>query len=502
MRRVTDAQVRKLMEEMNKHGRIGHAALKAGMDRKTARSYVSNGKMPSELKKVRDWRTREDPFAEDWDDIETMLRDAPELEAKTIFDSLLDKHPERYQAGQLRTLQRHLRQWRAKRGPEIDVKLAQRHRPGEAMQTDFTRTRELGVTVGGELFDHLLCMVVLPYSNWRWATVCLSESIASLRVGIQRGLFQLGRVPQYSQTDNSTGATHKISEADKQRYPGKTRVFHRDYLALMDHYGMVPRTTGVGAKEQNGDVEAANGATKRRLEQALLLRGCRDFDSVESWQMFVDSAQRKANLGRRERLAKEMVAMRKLPTGKLPEFVELYLPVSEWSTIRVKQSAYSLPSRLIGREVRVLLFENRLEVYFDSSLELACQRVIGRTNRIDYRDIIWSLVRKPAGFARYVYREEMFPSPMFRRAYDAIIGTQERSTATDLEYLRILHLAASTLETTVEAALEHLLSSDEALTADAVKAIVVPSQPAALPHLAKPEVDLISYDNLLVEGAL
>ena len=270
----------------------------------------------------------------------------------------------------------------------------------------------------------------------------------------------------------------------------------------MDHYRMIPRTTGVGAKEQNGDVEAANGVTKRRLEQALLLRGNRDFDSVKSWQNFIDSTQRKANLGRRERLAKEMVVMRKLPADKLPEFVELHLPVSEWSTIRVKRSAYSLPSRLIGREVRVLLFEDRLEVYFDGSLELACQRVVGRTNRIDYRDIIWSLVRKPAGFARYVYREEMFPSPIFRRAYDAIVGTQERSTATDLEYLRILHLAASTFETAVEAALEYLLSCNEALTADAVKTIVVPPQPAALPYLAKPEVDLASYDNLLVEGAL
>ena len=43
---TTDAQVRKLMEEMTKHGQIGLAAMKAGMDRKTARKYVATGKLP------------------------------------------------------------------------------------------------------------------------------------------------------------------------------------------------------------------------------------------------------------------------------------------------------------------------------------------------------------------------------------------------------------------------------------------------------------------------
>ncbi len=48
----------------------------------------------------------------------------------------------------------------------------------------------------------------------------------------------------------------------------------------MRHFGMTARTTEVGEKEQNGDVEAQNGALKRRLDQALLRRGSRDFPSV------------------------------------------------------------------------------------------------------------------------------------------------------------------------------------------------------------------------------
>lgn len=55
------------MEEMSKHGQIGRAALRADMDRKTARKYVQLGKLPSELKEPRTWRTRENPFEADWD---------------------------------------------------------------------------------------------------------------------------------------------------------------------------------------------------------------------------------------------------------------------------------------------------------------------------------------------------------------------------------------------------------------------------------------------------
>jgi len=146
-RPVSDAQVRKLMEEMSKHGEIGRAARKADMDRKTARKYVKKGKLPSEMTTARPWRTREDPFVEHWSEIEERLRQTPELEAKTLFELLQEKYPGRYEQGQLRTLQRRVRQWRAERGPDKEITLAQKHRPGEAAQTDFTSAAELGVTI-------------------------------------------------------------------------------------------------------------------------------------------------------------------------------------------------------------------------------------------------------------------------------------------------------------------------------------------------------------------
>ncbi len=488
------------MEELTKHGALGLAAMRAGLDRKTARKYVSSGKLPSELVKPRDWRTHEDAFLEHWPELEVMLDDAPALEAKTLFELLVEKYPDRYESGQLRTLQRRVKSWRAERGPDKDVVLGQIHRPGEAAQTDFTWANELAITIAGLAFVHMLCVFVLPYSNWRWASVCLSESIASLRHGVQRALFQLGRVPVWHQTDNSTAATHRIPDgkAIVDEELGK-RTFNADYLGIMRHFGMKPRTTEVGAKEQNGDVEAANGALKRALNQALLVRGSRDFDSRAGWQSFIDDVMRKANRSRGGRLAEDMAAMRELNVAKLPEFVEEDFCVSEWSTVRVRKCAYSVPSRLIGEWVRVRIFEDRIVVRYADKDELDCDRLRGRNlKRIDYRHIIWSLVRKPGGFARYVYREEMFPSVTFRRAYDAI-QTPHRGLKGDLEYLRILHLAASTMEADVEAALALLLAEGKTITADTVKMLVSATTAIEVPDLAPHAVDLGAYDALLAE---
>ena len=499
---TTDAQVRKLMSEYQKHGHVERAALRAGMHRNTASKYLKTGKLSSQMKAPRDWRTRDDPFAEDWPEVAQRLGDAPELEAKTLFEDLQRRHPGRYDDGQLRTLQRRVRDWRAEHGPRKTVFFAQEHRPGEAMQTDFTDAAQLGVTLAGEAFDHLLCHCVLPYSNWGFATVCRSESYAALRRGIQAAVFELGRVPEWLQTDNSTAATHKLGETGEQiegfdELP-KDRRFNDEYLALIRHLGMKPRTIQVGEKEQNGDVESLNRSLKSRLKQHLLLRGSRDFASREEYEAWIVGLQRRANRLREKRLVEELAAMRELRVERLAEHSEHQVRVTSWCTIRVKAKTYSVPSRMIGEVVTVRLFEERLEVLYGGRVQLETERVRGaRTRRIDYRHMIWSLVKKPGAFARYRYREELFPSPTFRRAYDALEAARAASTA-DREYLRVLHLAAATLESEVENALEGLLAAGEVPDFEHVRPLVEGACRPEVPSVEPLEVDLGEYDALLV----
>lgn len=486
---TTDNQVRKLMEEVNKHGKIGLASLRAGMDRKTGSKYIKEGKLPSDLKKARTWRTRPNPFEKHWSEISDRLKDAPELEAKTIFDYLIEKYPAQYEPGQLRSLQRHICEWRAKEGPEQELFFPQEHRPGEAMQTDFTWATELGITILGEPFPHMLCHPVLPYSNWEWATVCRSESLAAIKRGVQEALFRLGRVPLFHQTDNSTSATHDLKT-------GK-RGFNEEYAGVMRHFGMKPRTTGVGKKEQNGDVEALNGALKRRMKQHLLMRGNVDFESITEYESWVHEVIKKANQLRETKLSEELAVMRPLNVKRLPEYSEEEVGVSTWGTIRIRQNSYSVPSRLKGHRVKVRVYDDRLEVYFRSAHQLTMERLLGKNgHRINYRHIIWSLVRKPGAFLRYKYREDLFPSFTFRLAYDQLSENIASDRQADIEYLRILHLAASTMESDVEIALDLLLEEGMTPVADAVKALLTDKKPE-VPDQQVLQVDLSEYDSLL-----
>lgn len=489
---VTDAQVRKLLDEMSEHGRIGLAALRSGMHRNTARKYVEAGKSPSQLKKPRTWRTRKDPFAEDWEEMAERLAAAPELEAKALFEDLMRRRPGRYREGQLRTFQRRVKQWRAEHGPPREIFFPQQHRPGEAMQTDFTRAGALGIRIGGEVFEHLLCHSVLPYSNWQSAVVCLSESLLALRRGVQEAVFRLGRIPRWHQTDNSTAATHELATG--------SRGFNREYEELMEHLGMQPRTIAIGESHQNGDVEALGGALKRRLKQHLLLRGSRDFVSVEAYESWLGAVLDQANAQRAERLAEELAQMRPLSRRRWPEHRERSVRVTSNSTIRVLNNTYSVPSRLQGERVVVRISEMTLELYYGGRRQLVIDRLLGEGRaRIDYRHVIWSLVRKPGAFARYRYREAMFPLPVFRRAYDELVEALPERQA-DLDYLRILHLAAATMQCEVEAALELVLGADRLPRYEVVRSLVSSRQPE-IPALEPLAVDLAGYDALLLAEA-
>lgn len=486
---TTDAQVRKLMKEYKKTGKIGESALRSGMSRNTGSKYLKSGKLPSELREPRTWRTRPDPFEEDWLEIERRLRDAPELEAKALFEDLLERYPDRYHPGHLRTFQRRLKQWRASEGPERSVFFPQEHRAGEAFQTDFTWATKLGVQIGGEPFVHMLCHVVLPYSNWEWVTVCRSESLAAMKRGVQEAVFRLGRVCAYHQTDNSTAATHNLTS-------GK-RAFNDDYVEFIRHLGMEPRTIAVGEKNQNGDVEALHGALKRRLKQHLILRGSSDFASVEEYEAWLAEIMEKANRLRTRRFTEDLAAMKPVTADRVPEFTEIDVRVTSRSTIHVKYNVYSVPSRLIGEMVRVRMYDDRVEVYYGGKHQLTMERLLGRGgHRINYRHIIWSLVRKPGAFRLFKYREALFPSLTFRRAYDALCTTQGDRRGS-LEYLRILHLAASTTESEVEAALELVLEEGALVRMEQIKALVDSSGSLEPPKMAPPSVDLSCYDALL-----
>jgi len=278
------------------------------------------------------------------------------------------------------------------------------------------------------------------------------------------------------------------------------RGFNEEYERLVEHFGMKPRAIAVGEKEQNGDIESANGVLKRRIRQLLLLRGSNDFDTVEEYEEWLRGVAALANRGRQVKLKEERATMRPLPVSRLPEYTETDSMVSSWSTIKVASNAYSVPSRLIGEKVRVRLFDSKLEIYLGGKIQLTVPRLVAkRGHSINYRHVIDSLIRKPGAFARYRYREDLFPTLVFRRAYDALANVMPPRKA-DIDYLRCLHLAARTMECDVEHAIEALMDEGAVPTADKVKELVAPDKPS-VPEVAIPDVDLSGYDVLLMDSA-
>ena len=489
---IKDTQVKGLLKLMSSGTPLSTAAMKCGMSENTARKYRQNGRTPSENRPEHTWRTRIDPFEKIWEsEIKPLLETNSGLEAKTVFELIQEKYPEQFSAGQLRTLQRRFRNWKALSGEPLEVFFPQTHSPGVLGASDFTELKSLGITIGGQPFDHLLYHFVLTYSNWEDGTVCFSECYESLADGLQNALWKLGGAPVRHRTDCLSAALNNLTIK---------REFTKRYAALMQHYRIESQHTNPGSGNENGDVEQRHHRFKRALEQALLLRSSRDFDSRKDYECFLSELFCKLNKGRWLRQQQEQALLQALPESRLPvytEYKDVY--VSGASTIRVRSNIYSIGSRLIGHYVDIRLYSDRLDIYFGRTFVEQIPRLQGKGgHRINYRHVIDWFIRKPGAFAEYQYQADMFPGSNFRIAYDML--RDENPRFADKEYLKILYLAATESEELTAKALALLISKGHINNHTEVAQLILwfqqqLSTPA--PQGAVDEVVLGEYDKLL-----
>ena len=488
---VTDRLFRRLRKLLQTETTLAKAADKAGVDEKTARKYRDSDRLPSQRRVPRTWRTREDPFQDVWPELEGMLRLNSGLEAKTLFLDLQRRFPGRYPDGQLRTLQRRLKYWRATEGPPKEVFFAQIHEPGRLCASDFTHMAELGVTIASEPFDHLVYHFVLTYSNWETGTVCFSESWESLGAGLQNALWELGGVPRLHRTDRLSAAVKADPDPE---------MFTRRYQALLAHYGLQAQAIQPRQAHENGDVEQSHYRFKQAVDQALMLRGSREFASRGEYEAFLRKVMAGRNANRHERFIEEQAVLLSLPLRRLEMGRRVTPRVDAGSTIHVGGNIYSVPSRLIGERVEVHVGAEHLEVWYGARRVDQLPRLRGRgKQKIDYRHVIDWLVRKPGAFEESRYRDAMFPTSRFRMAYDTL--KEHRPARATKEYLEILLLAAQEGESTVDEALRLQLGGDRPLSVDAVaEAVREGRRPPAVTDVCVIDVDLTMYDRLLQPG--
>jgi hypothetical protein len=486
---VTDGQVRKLFRELAAGTTLAHAARRAGMDEKTARTYRASGTLPTERKKPRLYRTRPDPFVEVWPQVAERLQAEPRLRAKTLFDWVRAEHPGRFTDGQRRTFERRVQSWRALTGPGREVVFRQVHAAGDLAASDFTSMTALGVTIAGQPFDHLVYHFVLTDSNWESVSVCASESFEALSEGLQNAFWELGGVPRRHRSDSLSAAVNNLSAK---------REFQTRYHDLLEHYGVRGERINVRQPHENGDSESSHGHFKTAVDQALLMRGSRDFASREEYVAFLRGVVATRNAGRGTRLAEELAALRPLPAERLSSWLRLSCRVDSGSLIHIHRNVYSVHSRLIGHEVEARLYADRVEVWYAGACVDTLPRLVGRDRHaVHYRHIIDRLVRKPGAFANYRYRDDLFPNSRFRLAHDRLRDESGDRVGTK-EYLRLLQHAARDSEVAVDDALRVLLSSDTPLSAEAV--IALARRHAELPAPTDVTVDppdLRAFDALL-----
>jgi hypothetical protein len=484
---VTDKQVRLLMKRLAQRKPLYRAAVQAGMDEKTARKYRDCGRLPEQCRSEHTWRTRRDPFAAAWDEVRMYLERDHGLQAKTLFEALQRQCPGRFADGQLRTLQRRIRRWRATAGPPKEVFFEQEHKPGVLCESDFTAMNELRVTLAGQPFEHLLYHFVLTYSNWETGTVCFAESLESLSTGLQNALHELGGVPRSHRSDRMSAAVNNQCVPEE---------FTRRYQALLAYYGLEGQKIQTGKANENGDIEQRHYRFKQALDQELLLRGSRDFASRADYEHFLRALFRRLNAGRKARLAAELRLLRRLPRRRLDDCKRVAATVSEGSTIRVQHNTYSVHSRLIGSEVEARVYAEHIEVWYAQQQVERLPRLQGRYRcRINYRHVIDWLVRKPGAFENYRYRDELFPTSIFRTAYD--LFKQRHAPSAAREYLRVLELAAREGETLVEGLIRQLLGREQPVSFEVLEHLVLlGQQPPPPTQVEVAAVNLSVYDAL------
>jgi hypothetical protein len=412
--RITDQQVRLYMSK-RKHHSQEIAAAKAGISVRSARRIERDATTPSQKPRGY-WRSRPDPFADVWDtEVVPMLANAPQLQAITILRKLQDDHAGQYPDSTRRTLERRVRQWRATSGPPKEVFFPQLHEPGARGLSDFTDMAELRVTIADVQFDHRLFHFVLAFSRWEYVNVVEGgESFEALSLGLQNALWQAGGCPREHRTDSLSAAFRNLADEDD---------FTVRYAALLEHYGMLGTRNNRGLGHENGSVESSHRYLKEAVDQALMLRGHRDFADRAAYDEFLREIVMRRNRRNGAAFRLEREQLMDLPVRRTTDFVEEEARVTRCSTFAVRGILYSAPSRLIGHRLKVRVYGSRLDCYLSGALVHSTPRSsrAGDNRRsLDYRHFVESLKRKPQAFKSLAFRDELFPREAYRLTWEQL----------------------------------------------------------------------------------
>ena len=414
-----------------RHTRATAAAM-AGFSTSTGYRVERDPRLPSRKKACHGHGGgRPDPLTDIWDgEIVPLLERTPDLRPITIFEEMIRRHPERDLGSARRTLERRVRLWKARFGPQQEVIFRQEHPPGRQGMSDFFDANSLAVTIAGEPLAHRIYHFTLVYSGWEHAEVVLGgESFTALASGLQNALWSLGGTPREHRTDSLSAAFANLDKA-------ACDDLRERYDALCRHYGMEPSRNNRGLAHENGAIESRHGHLKTRLGQALLLRASTDFEDLDAYRRFAAQVVARHNANHRDALHCEADHLQSLPRQRSCDYDEATVTVTSSSGFVLRKVFYTVPSTLIGHRLKGRIYDDRLELWLGASPILTLPRGRppargrgGHAHVVNYHHVIHSLRTKPQALAGLRYRDQLFPRTAYRRCWDALSAALDQRSA-------------------------------------------------------------------------
>ncbi|RUS94189.1 transposase [Chroococcidiopsis cubana SAG 39.79] len=473
------------------------AAAKGGFSERTGRR-IEAGEHQPQRGRPHDWRTRKDPLAEVWDsELVPLLQRQPQLQAMTLFEYLQQKYPGKYRQSIMRTLQRRVQQWKATSGPAQSVMFELEHQPGVMGLSDFTKLKQVQVTIAGQPLEHLLYHYRLAYSGWQYVQVIHGgESLVALSEGLQNALAACGGCPQEHRTDSLSAAYRNLGRRTSEDL---TQMYQR----LCQHYNLRPSRNNRGLAHENGSIESPHGYFKRRLHQALLLRGSFDFDSVAAYQAFIHQVVEQLNRRIQAKFQEEQSYLHPLPNYRYPDYEILSVRVTSRSTITVRCVTYTVPSQLIGLRLSIHLHHDRIVGFVGTQQVVELPRIhvlssnpLRRSRCVNYRHVIDSLRLKPRAFLHCTWQQELLPDDNYRQLWQEMLTQFDSYTAARLMTEALYIAAKQDKEHAVAMYLADQLGSSTLSLAGLQQQFHL-SESVTHPTLAVQQHDLSPYDSLL-----
>jgi transposase len=395
---------------------------KHGVGRRTIVKAMSSA-WPGPRKELPPRPSKLDPFKPVIDEILKADLDAPRKQRHTvtrIWHRLMDEHQmadvsypvvRAYVAGRKPQIRAE-----AGRGP-AEVFVPQSHRPGDEAEVDFG---EVVVRLAGQDVGCFLFCLRLSFSGKAVHRVSLSGGQEAFFEGHEHAFRVLGGVPAGKiRYDNLKSAVAQVIGFSRSRVETDRWTAFRSHWGL-DAFYCQP---GIAGAHEKGGVEGQIGWFRRNH-----LVPVPDVPSVQVLNAMIDewdAADEARRIGGRARTVGEFLAIERPLLAPLPaepfETGRWFTPhVDRFAQVTVRTNKYSVPARLIGRRVRVLLHASDLVIYDGHAEVTRHERLPGKSGvRLDLDHYLEALVRKPGALPGSTALEQARAAGKFTPVHDA-----------------------------------------------------------------------------------